>query len=65
VAVKADIREELDRLTAHVQDARALLKDGKGVGASWISCPRNSTVKANNAMLQIQRHRIDPHGPGA
>jgi len=27
LAVKADIREELDRLTAHVQDARALLKE--------------------------------------
>jgi uncharacterized protein (TIGR00255 family) len=32
LAVKADVREELDRLTAHVQNARALIKDGKGVG---------------------------------
>jgi uncharacterized protein (TIGR00255 family) len=35
LAVKADVREELDRLTAHVQDARALIagaKDGSGVG---------------------------------
>ncbi len=32
LAVRADVREELDRLTAHVQDARALIKDGKGVG---------------------------------
>ncbi len=32
LAVKADIREELDRLTAHVQDARALIREGKGVG---------------------------------
>jgi uncharacterized protein (TIGR00255 family) len=32
LAVKADVREELDRLAAHVQDARALIKDGKGVG---------------------------------
>jgi uncharacterized protein (TIGR00255 family) len=32
LAVKADIREELDRLGAHVQDARALLASGKGVG---------------------------------
>jgi len=32
LAVKADVREELDRLTAHVQDARALLAEGKGVG---------------------------------
>lgn len=32
LAVKADVREELDRLNAHVQDARALIADGKGVG---------------------------------
>ncbi len=32
LAVKADVREELDRLTAHVQDARALVTQGKGVG---------------------------------
>jgi uncharacterized protein (TIGR00255 family) len=32
LAVKADVREELDRLTAHVQDARALVAQGKGVG---------------------------------
>lgn len=32
LAVKADVREELDRLSAHVQDARALIRDGKGVG---------------------------------
>ena len=32
LALKADIREELDRLNAHVQDARALLGQAKGVG---------------------------------
>ena len=32
LAVKADVREELDRLTAHVQDARGLIAQGKGVG---------------------------------
>jgi uncharacterized protein (TIGR00255 family) len=32
LAVKADVREELDRLTAHVQDARALVAQGRGVG---------------------------------
>jgi uncharacterized protein (TIGR00255 family) len=32
LALKADIREELDRLAAHVQDARALLGQAKGVG---------------------------------
>jgi uncharacterized protein (TIGR00255 family) len=32
LATKADVREELDRLAAHVQDARALIKEGRGVG---------------------------------
>jgi uncharacterized protein (TIGR00255 family) len=32
LAVKADVREELDRLTAHVQDARVLIGLGKGAG---------------------------------
>ena len=32
LAAKADVREELDRLAAHVEDARAMLKDGQGVG---------------------------------
>jgi len=32
LALKADVREELDRLGAHVQDARALIAAGKGVG---------------------------------
>jgi uncharacterized protein (TIGR00255 family) len=32
LAARADVREELDRLAAHVEDARAMLKDGQGVG---------------------------------
>ncbi|MBS0471096.1 MAG: YicC family protein [Proteobacteria bacterium] len=32
LAVKADIREELDRLAAHVQEARALMASGEAVG---------------------------------
>jgi uncharacterized protein (TIGR00255 family) len=32
LAVKADIREELDRLRAHVSEARALLSSGEAVG---------------------------------
>lgn len=32
LATKADIREELDRLTAHVQAARALLSSGGAIG---------------------------------
>ncbi len=34
LAVKADVREELDRLTAHIEGARALLKEAGPVGRS-------------------------------
>ena len=32
LALKADVREELDRLSAHVQEARDLIKGGEAVG---------------------------------
>lgn len=32
LATKADIREEIDRLTAHVEAARAMLRDGGAIG---------------------------------
>jgi uncharacterized protein (TIGR00255 family) len=32
LAARADVREELDRLAAHVADARAMLKSGRGIG---------------------------------
>jgi uncharacterized protein (TIGR00255 family) len=32
LAVKADVREEIDRLTAHVAQARALMEEGAGAG---------------------------------
>jgi uncharacterized protein (TIGR00255 family) len=32
LAARADVREELDRLHAHVQDARALIASGEGAG---------------------------------
>jgi uncharacterized protein (TIGR00255 family) len=32
LATRVDVREELDRLKAHVQDARALIRSGEAVG---------------------------------
>ena len=32
LATRADVREELDRLKAHIQDARALIRSGEAVG---------------------------------
>ncbi len=32
LALRADVREELDRLAAHVQEARSLLASGEAIG---------------------------------
>jgi uncharacterized protein (TIGR00255 family) len=45
LAVKADIREELDRLTAHIEAAHALLEGGSPAGASWIFWRKSLTAK--------------------
>ena len=36
LAVKADVREELDRLSAHVQDALALIASGSTKGSGGV-----------------------------
>ena len=48
IASKADIREELDRLAAHVAQARRLIDAGGPVGPHGsTSCRRSSTARAN------------------
>ena len=44
MAVRADIREELDRLASHVEQAPVLVEAARSAAGS-ISCPRNSTAK--------------------
>ena len=65
LAVKADVREELDRLTAHVQDARALIARGKGVGRKLDFLSQEFNREANTLCSKSSRHRIDPHRPRA
>jgi uncharacterized protein (TIGR00255 family) len=46
LATKADVREEIDRLKAHVDAARTLACGARGArAAGWISWRRNSTAK--------------------
>jgi hypothetical protein len=45
LATKADLREEIDRLKAHVEAARALIAARLPQAAGWIFSPRNSTAK--------------------
>ena len=47
LAVKADVREELDRLDAHVAQARQLLADGKGVGRRFDFLAQEFNREAN------------------
>ena len=47
LAAKADVREELDRLAAHVEDARAMLADGQGVGRKLYFLAQEFNREAN------------------
>ena len=46
IAVKADIREELDRIASHISQAREMIGKGGPVGRRLISWPRNSTARS-------------------
>ena len=66
IATKADIREELDRLTAHVAQARKLLADGGAVGRrldflsqelnreSNTLCSKSNDVELTNIGLELK-----------
>ena len=45
LATKADVREELDRLRAHIESARGLLNAGEPSGASSTFWRRSSCAK--------------------
>jgi uncharacterized protein (TIGR00255 family) len=66
IASKADIREELDRLTAHIDQARKLLSDGGAVGRrlDFLSqelnretntlCSKSNDVELTNIGLELK-----------
>ena len=63
LAVKADVREELDRLTAHVQDARGLVAQGRGVGRKLDFLAQEFNREANTlcskaADIQLTRNGL-------
>lgn len=63
LAVKADVREELDRLTAHVQDARGLVAQGRGVGRKLDFLAQEFNREANtlcskSADIQLTRNGL-------
>jgi uncharacterized protein (TIGR00255 family) len=60
LAVRADVREELDRLAAHVHEARSLLKSGEAVGRKldFLSQEFNreaNTLCSKSADIQLTR----------
>ena len=66
IAVKADVREELDRLKAHVEQAQALLRAGGPVGRKFdflaqelnreatTLCNKSATVELNRVGLDLK-----------
>ena len=54
LAVKADIREEIDRLTAHIEAARSLLKAGGAVGRKLDFLAQEFNREANTLCSKAQ-----------
>jgi uncharacterized protein (TIGR00255 family) len=64
ILARADVREELDRLTAHIQGARELLAEGSGVGRRFdFLCQEfnreANTVCSKSADLGLTRTGLD------
>lgn len=64
LAQKSDVREELDRLGAHVEAARALLESGEAVGRRLEFLAQEfgreaNTLGAKSASLALTRHSLD------
>jgi len=64
ILARADVREELDRLTAHIQGARELLAEGLGVGRRFdFLCQEfnreANTVCSKSADLGLTRTGLD------
>ncbi|MCQ4159751.1 YicC family protein [Roseomonas sp. GC11] len=64
LAQKSDVREELDRLGAHLEAARALLASGEAVGRRLEFLTQEfgreaNTLGAKSASLALTRHSLD------
>ncbi len=62
---KADVREELDRLAAHVAAARALLCEGGAVGRRFDFLCQEFNREANTLCSKSADLALDPHRPRA
>ncbi len=63
--LRADVREELDRLAAHVQEARALLASGDAVGRKLDFLAQEFNREANTLCSKSVRHPAHAHRPRA
>lgn len=62
LAVKADVREELDRLTAHVSAARALLREGGPIGRKLDFLSQEFNREANTLCSKAQNASLTAIG---
>ena len=60
MAVRADVREELDRLASHVAAARALMADDAAAGRRLDFLTQEFMREANTLCSQVRHHRLDP-----
>ena len=65
IATKADVREELDRLAAHVAQAQHLIDQGGPIGRRLDFLAQELNREANTLVRQGQRRRADQYRPGA
>ncbi len=62
LAVKADVREEIERLEAHIASARALLQQGRGVGRKLDFLCQELNREANTLCSKAQDLRLTEIG---
>ena len=62
LASKADIREELDRLAAHVAQAQKLIADGGPIGRRLDFLAQELNRESNTLVRQGERRRADHIG---
>ena len=65
LVTRADIREELDRLRAHIAQAGDLLRQRRGGRAAARFPVPGAEPRSQHAVLEIGRYRADPDRPGA
>jgi uncharacterized protein (TIGR00255 family) len=63
VAAKADIREELDRIASHIEQAREMIGKGGPIGRRLDFLAQEFNREGQYLLLQVERPGIDQYRP--